>query len=109
MNHVGNPDPTERHAQGRAPIVCDVTLRRDGGNNSRVRLFDLSPCGCKVELVERLRISEGVWVRSDGLEAVHARVSWVKSPVAGLRFEHPMHQAVFESLARRLGAETGMP
>lgn len=79
-----------------------MTLRRDGSSNYRVRLFDLSVEGCKVEIVERPRVAEGVWLKFDGLEAVHATVIWVAPPVAGLRFDRPIHIAVLEAIMGKL-------
>lgn len=98
----GGSGPVERRHHERARVLCDVTLRRDGGSNYRVRLFDLSLDGCKVEIVERPRVSEGVWLKFEALEPLHARVVWVAPPVAGLRFDRPIHVAVLEALMRKL-------
>jgi hypothetical protein len=98
----GDPGPTERRASPRVLVLCEVTLRRDGGNNYRVNAFNLSATGCKVEMVERLRIGEGVWIKFEGIEPQHATVFWVEPPAAGLQFDRPMHPAVFDSLIRRL-------
>lgn len=95
----GNRDRgTERRAHQRLRVLGEVALRRDGSANYRVCLFDLSPAGCKVEIVERPRVTEGIWVKFDGLEAVHAHVLWVEPPVAGLQFDRPIHPAVFDVL-----------
>ena|SRR5581483_6420301 len=88
----------ERRAHKRRQVLGEVVLRRDGSANYRVRLFDLSESGCKVEIVERPRVSEGIWVKFDGLEAVHAHVLWVEPPVAGLQFDRPIYPAVFDVL-----------
>jgi hypothetical protein len=92
----------ERRADGRVVVLCDVSLRRDGGSNYRVKLFNLSSTGCKVEMIERLRLAEGVWIKFEGLESQHATVTWVEPPAAGLQFDRAMHSAVFDSLVRRL-------
>ena len=79
-----------------------MSLRRLGQNNYRVRVNDLSPEGCKVELVERPRVGEHVLIRFDGLESLDAEVCWVEGFVAGLRFEKPIHVSVFDLLLERL-------
>lgn len=94
--------PSDRRLDRRLKVDCEILLRREGRNNYRVRLFDLSTTGCKVELVERPRLLERMWVKFDRLEPLHAVVSWIQPPVAGLRFERPIHPAVFELLVKNL-------
>jgi hypothetical protein len=86
----------------RISLTADVSLRRLGQSNYRVRVSDLSTDGCRVDLVERPRVDEHVLVKFEGLEALDAQVCWVGDFVAGLRFERPMHPAVFELLLERL-------
>ena len=81
---------------------CEVILRREGGTNYRVHIYDLSETGCKVEIVERPSVAEGIWIKFDGLETLHAKVSWVAPPVAGLQFDRPLHPAVFGHLLKRI-------
>ncbi|HVU30669.1 MAG TPA: PilZ domain-containing protein [Sphingomicrobium sp.] len=86
----------------RTEIVADVSLRRIGQNNYSVRVNDLSPDGCRVELVERPRVGEHMLIKFDGLEVLDGEVCWIEGYVAGLRFERPIHPAVFDLLVRRL-------
>ena len=86
----------------RVALSGQVSLRRLGQNNYRVRVNDLSPEGCKVELVERPRIGEHVLIKFEGLEALDAEVCWVDDFVAGLRFQNPIHGSVFDILLQRL-------
>lgn len=86
----------------RISLGADVSLRRLGQHNYRVRVNDLSLDGCKVELVEKPRIQEHVLVKFEGLEVLDAEVCWVEGYVAGLRFERPIHPAVFDLLLQRL-------
>ena len=86
----------------RIALSADVSLRRLGQNSYRVRVNDLSPDGCKVDLVERPRIEERLLIKLDGLEVLEARVCWVEGYMAGLRFERTIHPAVFDLLLQRL-------
>lgn len=86
----------------RISLAADVSLRRLGQNSYRVRVNDLSPNGCKVDLVEQPRISEHMLLKFEGLEVLDSEVCWVEGYVAGLRFEKPMHPAVFDLLLQRL-------
>jgi hypothetical protein len=87
----------------RVPLSAEVSLRRLGQNQYRVQITDLSPEGCKVELVERPRVGEHLLLKFDGFEVLDAEVCWVEGFIAGLRFEKPFHAAVFDLLVQRLG------
>lgn len=86
----------------RIPLSAEVTLRRQGRHNFRVRVFDASSHGCRVEFVERPTVEESLWVRFEGLEPIEARVCWLDGRCAGLQFSRPIHPAVFDLVAERL-------
>ena len=90
----------ESRRRTRKTIAAEVDLRRSGVHAFRVKVFDASPEGCKIEFIERPRVGERVWVKFDGLEAIEASVRWVGGHVGGVRFKHPIHEAVFERLVR---------
>ena len=92
---------TERRS-GRMAVNAEVALRRSGQLNYRVRVFDASPSGCKLEFVERPELDERVWVKFDGLDAIEGIVCWVEGHQAGVQFANPMYPAVFEMLLPRL-------
>jgi hypothetical protein len=80
----------------------EAQLRRIGHLSYSVTLRDISPDGCQIDLVERPAIGEVMQVKLPGLGAMEARVRWVDNYVAGLKFERPMHPAVFDLLLQRL-------
>ena len=86
----------------RIVLSAEVSLRRLGHNSYRVKVTDLSPEGCKVDLVERPRIGEHMLLKLAGLEVLDAETCWIEDYVAGLRFEKPIHPAVFDLLLDRL-------
>lgn len=92
----------QQRRSGRTALAAEVSLRRLGHNSYRVKVTDLSPEGCKVDLVERPRIGEHMLLRFQGLEVLDAETCWVDGYVAGLRFEKPIHPAVFDLLLQRL-------
>lgn len=81
----------------------DVRVRRVGQNAYHVRIFDLSPDGAKIEVVERPRVGEQMMVKFDGLEVLQSEVCWVDGFIVGLKFERPLHRAVFDLLLARMG------
>jgi len=87
----------------RVAVSADVTMRRPGQPNYKVRVLDASPHGCKVEFVDRPGVHERMWIKFEGLEALEAEVAWVEGHVTGLRFARTIHPAVFDLLVERLG------
>jgi len=86
----------------RVSLAADVSLRRIGKSTFRVNVTDVSPDGCKVQLVERPAVDEHVLVKFEGLEPMESEVCWVDGFTAGLKFERAMHPAVFDLLVARL-------
>ena len=97
--------PAEEHRARiaeRVTLTAEVRMRRLGKANYRVAVLDASPQGCRVELVEQPSTGEHVLVKFDGLEVLGSEVCWVEQRCAGLRFEKPIHPAVFELMIKRL-------
>ena len=86
----------------RVSLDAEVTLRRPGKSTFRVRVFDASPHGCKVEFVERPMLDERAWIKFEGLESLEALVCWVEGSATGVRFKKPIHPAVFDRLMTSL-------
>jgi hypothetical protein len=104
-------EPAERASRkrvdrrtARIDVPGEVGLRSVGRNGYRVRVFDLSTDGCKIELVERPNVGDQMLVKFDGIEVLNADVCWVEGPAAGLMFENRLHPAVLDLLLQRLGA-----
>lgn len=91
----------ERHLprnSERISLTAEVTIRGIGKEKFRVRTFDLSPHGCKVELVDRPRLGDPLLIKFSNLEALQGKVCWIDGSFAGLRFDRPIHPAVFDLL-----------
>jgi hypothetical protein len=86
----------------RTVLTAEVSMRRLGRHTFRVQVFDVSPAGCKLELVDKPRVDEHVLIKFDNLEALEAEVCWIEGNYAGLRFEKSIHPAVFELLLERI-------
>lgn len=95
-------DPTGRRME-RVGVDAEVTLRRSAALSYRVRVFDASALGCRLEFVERPQLHERVWVKFDRLDPIEGVVCWTEGSCAGIAFARPIHQAVFDALAARLG------
>ena len=97
------PVKSERPRRGERMLTAgEVSFRRRGKLSYRVRVFDASLHGCKVEMADHPELHEHVWVRFEGLQPLEAEVSWLEGPNAGLRFLTPIHPAVFDLLLQGL-------
>lgn len=99
------PEETKQQIERRAArieVPGTIGLKVLGRNTFRVRIFDLSTDGCKVELVERPSEGDTMLVKFDGIEVMDADVAWVEGHVAGLKFVNPIHPAVLDLLMERL-------
>jgi hypothetical protein len=90
---------TKRRRADRVTFMREAGIRRAGVPSFRVRVFNGSPVGCKIEFVERPALGERVWVKFDGLEALQGTVQWLTGHIGGVQFERPLHEAVFERLS----------
>lgn len=88
----------------RFPADSEVSLRRLGHLKFRVNVRDISPDGCRIDLVERPAIGETLHIKFESLEVLECKVRWVDGYIAGLEFVRPIHPAVFDLLMLRLKA-----
>lgn len=89
----------------RIPLHADIDFRRTGEHRWRVNIVDLSRQGCRVELPVRVSVDDVTWVSFPGLESLQGKVCWVKEWTAGIEFQKPLHDAVFDMLQKRMRGE----
>ena len=80
-------DPRYSRRVERVAVDAQVALRRAGQNLYRVRVYDASPYGCRLEFVEQPQLEERVWIKFDGLNSVEGMVCWVNGFVAGQKLQ----------------------
>jgi PilZ domain len=95
-------EPPARRSAERNSVDGEVSMRRLGSFGFDLPVRDISTAGCKVELVEQVTASDHVITRLPGLEPFGATVMWSDERNAGVRFNRPIHPAVFELLLQRL-------
>jgi hypothetical protein len=86
----------------RVSVDADVVVRRIGENSCRLRIYDISRHGCRVDFVTTPQLDDVAFVRFDGMESLEAAVCWVEGQSAGLEFAKPIHPAVFDRLVSSL-------
>lgn len=93
--------PRRFRSHPRTSVCGEVLLRRKGSHGYRVRLFNLTPAGCKVEFVELPREGEVLWAKFEGLEAIESTVRWVDGSCGGLQFVRPVYPSIFDVILSR--------
>lgn len=96
--------PTSCRRTIRVSLNATVGLRRSMGPYCPAKLKDLSSHGCSVDLVDRVKLDEVLWVKFPGIEARQGMVCWESEYTCGIEFEMPFHPAVMDMLAAKLGA-----
>ena len=94
---------TEGRQSARVALNCEIDFKRHGDSRYRVDLFDLSLQGCCLSPPIRVDKGDTISLRIPDMAAIHGQVAWVRGWKAGVRFDQPFHQAVFDQLIRRLG------
>jgi hypothetical protein len=82
----------------RTNVRAAVEVRQPGNPKYRVLVHDLSPHGCKLDLVERPTLDQLILIKFIGLEVMESLVCWVDGFTAGVEFKKPLHPAVFSML-----------
>lgn len=95
-------EQVERRKTERAEVDAAVDFRRAREHRFEVRMHDLSAHGCRVALPERVGRLQTVWITMPGLETLQSQVCWATEWTAGVRFDRPMHPAVFDHMAAKL-------
>ena len=93
-----------RRVSPRSAVEAEVAVKKLGGFGFQLQALDVSAGGCRVELIEMVNSGEPVIVRLPALEPLGAEVAWVQGANAGLRFQRPLHPAVFDQLMDRFTA-----
>lgn len=86
----------------RVNLQCDVEFRRHGDARYQVELIDFSPTGCCISPPVRVEVGQSVWLRVPDMESVHGKVVWIRDWKAGVEFDRPFHDAVFDHVVRNL-------
>ena len=103
---TSNPNQAQEPRRAkRMALEAEVGIRRAGVRPFRVRVFDLTRHGCKMEFVERPAVNERVWVKFDGLDSLEGKVRWIDGHIGGVEFARPLYPAVFEKLANEKAEE----
>lgn len=100
-------DHENKRRAERERLTAPVNFRKPKEMSYEVNLDNLSPQGCCIELRERVREGQLLWITVPGIEPLQSWVRWHGEWHAGLEFERPMHVAVFDHVAARMKRTVG--
>ncbi|WP_425505320.1 PilZ domain-containing protein [Sphingomonas piscis] len=87
----------------RVALTLNAAARQPGRGKFPVRLVDISPHGCRIELFSSLSVGSHLWLSIASLEAKQARIVWCKGDFAGLQFDEPLNECVLATLLTQHG------
>ena len=102
---VTTDGPEGRQAE-RAEVKLAAAARRQGGHGYAIKLLDISTRGCRIETASLLHAGTNIWLKLPGLEAIYARVAWVRGVRAGCQFATPLHPAVVDRIVASAGRQS---
>ena len=81
---------------------------REPGSPKRfpIDILDLSLTGFRCETTFKLFPGNAVFVTIPSLGAIEATVAWADGYIYGCKFDRPLHNAVFDHIARTHGGGT---
>lgn len=88
----------DRRRTPRLALNLAASVRERSRSPFTVALVDLSTHGCRIELGGDLQVDSWIWLKLPGLEPRYSRVAWCKAGFAGIEFEVPLHEAVFDCI-----------
>ena len=95
----------EKRREPRYDVVVDGSFHNGSGSSKRVRLSNLSECGCRFATAKRMGPGAFLTLSVGPLDFIDARVAWRNGNVHGIRFMQPLHPAVLEHVCSSLSSK----
>ncbi len=90
----------------RKPVVLTAQCRTQSGLRDTGRITDLSREGCRVYTNSLFfRVGTRVVIRPEGMEGLTGIVRWIDGESAGVEFDSPIYEPVYDHLATRHAAD----
>jgi hypothetical protein len=93
-------DESDRRRANRTALSLRATVRDGNQTKAKAKVIDMSTHGCRIESSSAVSDDSWIWLGIAGLETQHCRVVWRCHEFAGLEFEKPLSEAVFEGLLK---------
>lgn len=98
---LGSEAGEDGRKAARTHVELGAGLRQRGASVVTVQILDLSTDGFRASTHLDLPPGADVWLKINGLEALHARVAWMNGHLIGCAFVRPLHPAVLQMIVHR--------
>lgn len=99
----------EKRSEARYEVKLEAQVRNGIGSQRKVEVTNLSQQGCRFRLREK-RLGQGAFltITVGRLGFLDARVKWRQDDWHGIRFDRPLHPAVFDHIRLFLSREPAL-
>lgn len=101
MTHDADTPIVDARRAERRQVHVRVPLREAGCSRIEVDLIDLSATGFRFESFYAVATGARVFLHIPSFSPFEAYVAWRDPPFYGCRFDRPLHEAVFQTIAAR--------
>lgn len=98
----GGRSSNREFCRGDVAIIADVRVA--GSNKTKVRVFDLSLTGYRMECLTFISGSQATFLSMPGFEQLESRIIWQTEWMYGCQFARPLHTAVYDHIVRTFPA-----
>ncbi len=99
------PSADNRTAERNA-VQMFADLRLGVGQKFKVSVLDLSRTGFRLETGNHIDVGKSIFITIPDFTSLAARIAWNHGTIYGCEFTSPLHQSVFEHIARKHPAIT---
>ena len=100
-------DPMESREARRAMVSIRADVKESAGGKFGVWVVDLSKTGFRIKLLTSLERNKTQFLMLPGFQPLAAHIAWREGDEYGMRFDKPLHIAVFDHIARSFPGITG--
>ncbi len=80
-------------------VSIRAEIKESGSGKYQIWVVDLSKTGFRIKLLTTLEKSKAQFLMLPGFQPLAAHIAWREGDEYGLRFDNPLHVAVFEHIA----------
>lgn len=87
---------SREHKRGDVRIAAEI--RESGAGKQKISVIDLSRSGFRMYCIFHIPKDRTVFLTMPGFAALEAKIAWQDGDYYGCKFDHPLHEAIFEHL-----------
>ena len=104
-SHHDVSDQSSNRRALRRLVDCQARLSGSAMDAVTVTVTNISRAGCRIETLRRFPVGSALLITLPGLAPLGAQVRWSDGDRSGLRFNHPLGEAVMNHLVALHGPE----